>query len=451
MNSRPILAARLPRRRMLMLAGALSGAALLRRSPVRLAAAQTAPVQRVTLPNGLLVIVEERRTADTVAVQLTARTGARDDGALPGLNLLTSSLMLSGTARRPSNADLLRAAAAVGGTLGGSGQTEVAIFASTMPYQEADLGFDLLADLVTEPLLDPGALDRQQALTLQQIAQRRTNPDALVSDLFQAAMFNGHPAGMPVIGTEASVQAIGPADVAAQHARVWGAANTVLTVVGRISPAEALAKAEQYFGGLPAGTRTERVGVAQPPTPAGETVTGVAGQQQAVFRLGYTVPGLDERTDRYALTVLNAITGGASGRFFDQIRNERGLAYVANSAYLTYSDAGAWFATAGVDPVNVGAALTVVRDEVRRLRESEPDADTMRDRIGLLTGQRILAAEGNAARASQLAAEEILGTDPTETFVERVQAVTAADVQRVAARYLDPDGGLLVLVGPRVE
>jgi zinc protease len=298
------------------------------------------------------------------------------------------------------------------------------------------------------PRLGPRGLAPQKAFQLQQLAQRRANPDALVADLFQAGIFRGHPASTPIVGTEAGIQAIDQDDVRAHQAAVWSAANLVLTVVGRITPAAALAKAEQYFGGFPSGVSHERVAGEPPPTRT-DVITGIAGQQQSVFRLGYTAPGLQGRDDRYALTVLNAITGGASGRFFNEVRNQRGLAYVASSSYTTLSDAGAWFATAGVDPANVAAAVTVVRDQIRRLREELVDAGEVADRIGLLTGQRILASEGNAARAGQLATEEILGADPTEVFVERVRAVTAADVQRVAARYLDPDGGLLVLVGPR--
>jgi zinc protease len=172
-----------------------------------------------------------------------------------------------------------------------------------------------------------------------------------------------------------------------------------------------------------------------------------AGQAQAQFRLGFAAPSL-QSDDRYPMTVLDAVMGGQSGRLFNAVRNERGLAYVAGSAYLTYTDAGSWFALAGVEPGNLEAALEVVEDEVQRLRD-EPISDReVSDRIGLLVGQRILQGEGNGARAGQLAREEVIGEDSTDQFVARVRQVTAADIQRVAQQYLDIDRSVLVVVAP---
>jgi predicted Zn-dependent peptidase len=410
------------------------------------AATAAAPVREV-LANGLTVIAEERRTADTVALELTARAGARDDGDLPGVNLLTSRVMFQGTSRRPSETELQRAAAQVGGTLSRGTGLELSSFTSRMPAREVSLGFDLLAGLVLEPLLDEGALARQKQITLQDLGRSRSEPGSLLSDLFQEAIFPGHPVGRRIIGTEQGIESLTREDLLDARQRFWSAANLVLTVIGRIGVREAIARAQQYFGDLPSGSANERRPASLPPLASAQTVRGEAGQQQAQFRLGFQAAGLLE-ADRYPLVVLNALMAGASGRLFKELRTERGLAYSAGAGYVAYTDAGAWFTAAGVDPQNVDTALEVVRAEVGRLRDEPPDAGEVASKISQIAGQQILADEGNAARASRLASQEILGTEPTEEFVRRIRQVIPADVQRVAQTYLDPDRALLVVVGP---
>jgi predicted Zn-dependent peptidase len=261
-------------------------------------------------------------------------------------------------------------------------------------------------------------------------------------------MFAGHPLGSPIIGTPESLGAIDRQSLLAQRDRLWGGANLVLTVVGRIHPDRALELATNYFEGQPAGAPNERLDPPAVGPQHPQTITGQAGQQQAQFRLGFSAPGALHE-DRYAMTVLNAILGGGDGRLFEELRSNRGVAYAAGSSYQPYSDAGAWYAAAGVDPANLDAAVAVTRAELERLRAEVPPEDEVARRVSQIAGREILASETNAARASQLAGRELLGTEPAEEFVRRVRDVTPEDVQRVANTYLDLDRSLLVSVAPR--
>ncbi|MFN8559247.1 MAG: pitrilysin family protein [Dehalococcoidia bacterium] len=393
------------------------------------------------------MIAEERRSADTVAFQLTARSGVRDDDGAPGITALTSRMLGQGTVRRPSESDLLRAAAAVGGSLSRGFDVETCQVTSVMPSREADLGFDLLSDIVTNSLFDPDTLERQRGILLQDLARRRADPGSLIDDLYRDAIYGGHPAGRPFFGTPESAQGHGREQVRDQYERHWGAANLVLTVVGRISVEQTLEKARQYFGGLRPGTRNQRVAVPPPPLTSTRTVRGAAGRQQVTFRLGYQAPPLTS-DDRYPMIVLNFIMTGSSGRLFEEVRNQRGLAYVAGSAYSAVTDAGTWFATAGVDPENLDAALAVVRDEIARLRDDLTPAEEHARAISQIAGGQIPADETNAARAGRLSSQEVLGTPTTEELVRRIRLVTPADVQRVARTYFDPARSLLAVVEP---
>jgi zinc protease len=185
---------------------------------------------------------------------------------------------------------------------------------------------------------------------------------------------------------------------------------------------------------------------AGPPAPARSARADV-GQQQVQFRLGVPAPGL-LAPDRYAMVVLNGLTSTPSGRLFRALRSERGLAYSAGSGATTLADAGAWFASAGVDPQNLAPALEAVRAELLTLRAAPPPAEEVADVARRIAGAQALADEGNAARGARLASQELLGTESTEEFVRRVRQVTPEDVLRVARLYLDPERATLVVVGP---
>lgn len=404
-------------------------------------------ILRDTLPNGLRVVVDERRSADTVACLLTARAGSREDGDAPGSSLLTSRGMFQGTSRRPSETELQRAMALVGGTLSRGTTVELSWLSAVVPAHELDIAFDLLSDIATNPLFSPSAVDRQKEIALQELAQRRASPSLLVDDLFQSAVFVGHPASTPVLGTPESVEAMTRDSLLEARERRWGAANLILTIVGRVRASDAVAAARRHFAALPTGAAIPRAAVRPEPIDSPRTVRGEAGQQQMDFRLGFSAAGLLDQ-DRYPLTVLNAMMTGSGGRLFRSLRSERGLAYVAGSGYTAYTDAGAWFATAGVDPESLEIALDLVREEIQALRADAPEADEVARRQSQIAGRQILADETNSARVSRLASQEALGTESTEEYVRRIRQVTPGDVLRVARTYLDPDRSVLVVVGP---
>ena len=411
----------------------------------RSAAAPSAEVARDVLPNGLVVLVEERRTADTVALQLAARAGTRDDDGLPGIEAITTRMLAQGTPRRPSESDVQRTVAQVGGTFTYGTGAELTSFASNLPSDAASLGLNLLADLVTNPLLSESALAGQKQITLQNLAQRRADPSTVLADLFRAEMFAGHPISTPPLGTPQSVQAITGEAVRAAWLRSWGATNLALAVVGRIKTANALAMARDYFSALPAGVPMQRPPAQPRPITSPRVVFAEAGQQQAQFRLGMAAPPV-ATPDYYPLVVLNAIL---SGELFAELRTVRGLAYVAGSAYQAYTDAGAWYAAAGVDPENLPSALAVTQAVIEDTREAPPGAQTLAGASRYFTGRQALAEESNAARASLRVSQELLGTNSLEEFVRRIREVTPDDMFRVAQTYLDLDHSLLAVVGPQ--
>jgi predicted Zn-dependent peptidase len=434
---------RLSRRAFLGLAGVTAATFLT--SPRWAGAAATSVVSR-TLPNGLLVIVQERPSAGTVALQHTALAGVRDDGAHPGSTVLTSRMLLQGTPRYPSEIELKRAATLAGGDLGRGTTSEYSNISCVLPATAAELGFDLLSDAVINPLFDPSAFDGQQHVAMQDLAQRSTTPAVLIGDLFQQTLFGGQPLGFSPFGTTDDIAALTLDIIRQTQQRLWGGANSVLTVVGTIRAEDAFSFAGSYFAGLDAGAANVRQPTqAQPPATA-QIVQANAGHQ-AQFRVGFVAPALPD-ADRYPIAVLTGMMSGFSGRLLRELRTKLGIAYTPSASYAPYSDAGAWFASVAVDPPNLDQALDVTRSAIQAFRDVQADSSEVSNAIEAIAGTQILAGESNASVAGQLAVQQALGDVSVEEYVRRIRLVTPADVQRVATTYFDLNHSLTAIVGP---
>ena len=408
-----------------------------------------APPTRV-LSNGLTVVVEQRPSADTVAMVIGARVGSREDTDRPGTNAFTARTMFQGTARWPSATALQRAAALAGGTIDQSASAEMSAFASVMPSQRAELGFQLLGSVVSEPLFEPAAIQRQKLLAAQELDQRTGSPGAILADLFGSRMFDGHPLGMPGLGTPESLAALGPGNLTDHYSRYWVGANLTLAVAGRIAASEAMDMAQRYFGDIPAGLPNRR---ASQRAGGPRTVTTVRHRmegEQVGFRLGFLGPSRLE-PDVYPLLVLSTMMNGFSGRLLPALRSERGLVYDAAASYLGYTDTGCWFVAGSVDPANLAEALAVVWDEIDRARRLEASPEEVARRVSQMAGEQVLADETNIAHAGRSVRQAILGIESAADLLRRIRGVTGSDVRRVAEAYLDPGRSLLVLVGPTPE
>jgi len=435
---------RLTRRRLIALAGAGAAAAVLPSDRPIVLGAGPAPT-RVVLPNGLTAIVLERPTADNVALRLVARVGTRDDGAEGGIALLAGRMMFQGTPTRPSETAIQRAIAAVGGTITRGADLESSIISCVVPAVELDLALDVVSDVVRRPLLDATVFARQQQVAIQDLAARATQPATRLGDLYQATAFAGHPLASLPLGTADTLRSLTADAIRRHHAREYAAANLVLAVVGRVHTAELMTKIERSFGGQSAGARHERRPVPVPPLRAAN-VRSPSGEQQATFRLGFRAPALSD-PDRPAFTVLNATTSSATGLLFKELRTARGLAYSAGSDFQPFTDAGGYFAGAGVDPDKVDLAVGITKTQLSSLRDRTFDRSYIEAVAQTAAYREVLATETNAAQAERLTRPDVLGPPPADAVIEAMRRVSPDDVQRVARTYLDMDSAVLVVVG----
>ena len=436
---------------------AMSAPAPLDRShPPKLSAAPTPKLPKLhslTLPNGLVLDVVELHKAPVIDVTVVVRAGAsRDPDDLPGLATFTANMLDEGAGKRTA-LEIAEEIDYLGAELTTNAGPEVAQVNLHAPKSVAAEALDVLADVVLRPSLPDSEISRQRELRMTGLLQLRDQPTAIAPLAFNAVLFGGaHPYGRPANGTDSSTAKLDAARVAAFYARYYRPGNTRLLVVGDVTLAEARRLVESRFGGWAAG-EVPALPSPPPPAPAARAfyVVDKPGAAQSVIRIGNV--GVPRATpDYYAIQVMNTLLGGSfTSRLNQNLRETHGYTYGASSGFEMRRLAGPFRAGASVGTAVTDSAVTQFLLELRRIREAAvPETEVAKTRQLLSLG--LPGDFETSADVAQRFTDVLVNDLPADTwgrYVAGVNAVTAADVQRVARQYIDPEHFVMVVVGDR--
>jgi predicted Zn-dependent peptidase len=409
---------------------------------------QQAPTEDITetrLANGIRIVTERMPEARSVSLGVWVAVGGRDEPAeLAGASHFLEHLVFKGTSTRSAR-QIAEAVDAVGGEMNAFTNREHTAYYTRLPADRADLGFDLLGDVLTDPAFRPPEVEAERHVILEEILMNLDVPEDHVHTLLAEALFPGHPLGREVLGTRATVEAASRDEIADFFAHWYRPRNLVVVAAGHIEHDRVVEALGASLGGLEGGERPvrDRPEVAVEPRTVLDDPT-----EQAHVALGWrAVDHFDD--DRYPLMVANQILGGGmSSRLFQQVREERGLCYSVYSWASTYQDAGCAGIYAGTAPSRVGELLSVIDDEVAKLVASGVTEAEMAVAKGCIEGSMVLGLEDSGSRMARLG-RSLMARDEIVTVAEqldRVQAVTADDVAAVASRVFGGDRSL-ALVG----
>jgi predicted Zn-dependent peptidase len=400
--------------------------------------AATADMTRERLDNGLTVLVRENPVAPVVAVSLMVETGTWwETPTNNGISNFVHAVMVRGTTKR-SGSQLAEAIAALGGKISASGEvdySEIRASALSRFWREL-LGFT--AELALTPKLAPGELDGERDWIIGRIQKRRDSAPSRAFDEFFTTLYGPHPYSLQVLGTPESLRRIDHTALVEWYRRSYRPERMTLTMSGQVSAVQVLAEARRLFAELPrsgASTETPR------PTPANPGTRRVIEQaaQQAQILVGGLAPSLSH-PDHAPVKVLSTILGGGmAGRLFVELRDKRGLAYTATSYYDPVRDPGALILYLGTAPENATKAEEELRREIERIRTGPVSDDELRRAKGYLLGRYTMDRRTNERQAWYLAFYEQVGVgeDYPDRYRTAVEAVTPADVRRVANQYLE--------------
>ena len=405
--------------------------------------------QREVLPSGMVLLVSEKHAVPIVTATMMIQAGALlDPPDKPGVASLTADLLTQGTTTRTAS-QISEAIEFVGGSLSVEAGQNVTTVSLSVLSQDLDIGLDLLADILLHPTFAPAEVRRKVQEVLAGIKRKHEDPGAVSAEAFAELVFGKHPYGRPVEGTEASVPTITREDVVRFHDLYYRPNRTILAVVGDVSLLDLRQRLEARLGAWQAG------GSAVQPPPAPSPLPGpvVRAIQRDVTQANIALGHLGVRRDNpdyYAILVMNYLLGGGgfNSRLVAKIRDEKGWAYDVGSAFIPDKYAGTFTVTLQTRNESAQEAIEAVLAEMRRIREQTVTDAELDDAKAYLTGSFPLRLDTSGKIARLLASIEhfALGLDYTDRYPGLINAVTAADVQRVAQRYLDPERYALAVV-----
>ena len=408
--------------------------------------------QEADLPNGVHVMVLEDRRAPQVTVQVSMRGagGFYDPADHVGLAQFTAANIREGTATK-STAEIAEQLDRLSATLNATAAmaSEDATLSASALTEHVDAVLDLMADVLLNPTFPEPEFARYKTQTRAQLMQQRTNPGFLAQERFSIVVAGDHPDGR-IAPTPAILDKTTRNDLVAFHRARYVPDYAVLAIAGDISMADAMKKVQARFGqwkksGAPVPTVTDPATLQKPgiflvERPNSVQTSLIVGVQ-AIRR---TDP------DYFALAVLNKVIGGGpTGRLFRHLREEKGYTYGAGSFIAAPRFRGTWGASTDVRTEVTEPALTDLLDELRQAREvpipAKEFADSKRSMIAAfaLTLESPQALLNNSITRYRFN----LPVDYWDKYPERVNAITTADAQAIAKKYLDPSRLQIVAVG----
>ena len=406
-----------------------------------------------TLSNGARLVVAPKRDLPLVNVSVTFDGGAYqfEPADRTGLASMTAQLLPEGTTTK-SGEQLSEAMQLLGTSIGASIAGERGTIGFEALGDRLAPALALMADMMLHPTFPAEALERLRARTLVQLVQAKDQPTAIASNVFSRTLYGAHPYGR--VTTETTVKAITRDDVVAFHRAYFQPARATITVTGDVDPAAVKAEVERALAAGPAGGTAATFDYPALPTPAARTIYRVDKPKaaQSSFAIGMPGPARDT-PDYYALQVLNNILGGSfQSRLNSNIRETKGWSYGVSSNFAYGKGPGAFRTGGGIVTAKTDSALLEFMSELRGVQGGRPftEAEITEAKEALV--QRLPQSFASVgALASSLTTLYTFGLpmDYYQSYAANVNAVTLADLDRVAKRYVDLDRLAIVIVGDR--
>jgi predicted Zn-dependent peptidase len=394
-----------------------------------------ASMMRLTLlDNGLRVASRSMPGAETAAVSLHAETGSRYESAtLNGLAHLYEHMVFKGAGGR-SACEISEAIEDVGGDLNAATDRDATVFTATVLPEFVPLGVELIADMIRRPHFAEAELEREKDVVLQELGEARDTPSDIIFDDLHTAAFADQALGRPVLGEEASIEAIAVDDLHGWRTGQYRAGSLSLVAAGKVDHDALVALAETWFGDLDEGLAPEP----EAGRFTGGNRVGRSQGDQAHLALGFAAPAVLDAEAYAARLFADIAGGGASSRLFQQLREERGLAYSVWASFQPWSDSGLVSVYAATARSQSAAAAQLVEQVLAETAAGASERELKRvktqAKASLLMWLESPWGQANYL-ARQLATHGRL-VEPAE-IVAKIDIVTLDEVRAAGARMLE--------------
>ena len=408
--------------------------------------------QEATLKNGLQVVLLESHKVPTFNMQMVVLSGGLSDKPdYRGLASSTAALLREGTTKRSSK-DIAEQVDALGATLtANSGMSTLTTNVSTNGLIEnLDQTLALFADVIRNPSFPQAEVDKYKTRTLTQLQVQRSIPQFLAQEQFQRAIYGtNHPASLISVPAE-SIKKLTSKDLADFHSTYYRPNNAILAIVGDVTMKDIMPKLEKAFGDWQTAD-VPALSIPPAPAPAESRIYLIdrPGSVQTVLQLGTL--GIERTSPDYFAVLLadRVLGGGPSGRLFLNLREDKGYTYGAYSFFSGFKFKGTWGASSEVRTEVTEGAMKEFMYELNRLRDTPVAAEELDNAKRAIVGGFALSLEQPASLLGNIITQKLynLPADYWDTYPQKVDAISAADVQMVAKKYLDLGHLQVIAVG----
>jgi len=404
-------------------------------------------VRREVLPNGLTVLTEHMPHLRSVSIGIWVKTGSRDEEREHnGISHFLEHMVFKGTTSRTAE-DIARQIDSIGGNMDAFTAKECVCFNVKVLDEHVPIAFDVLSDLVLNPIFNPKDIARERGVILEEIKMDEDNPDYLVHEIFTQNFWKDHPLGLPILGTKETVRHFEQPLLQEAYRKRFTPGNLIISAAGNVDHAQFAEMVQKRFHGLKA-VKNGFHGPA-PQITARIVTRNKKALEQVQICVG--VPSYHiSHERRYVSYVLNTLLGGGmSSRLFQNIRERQGLAYAIYSDLNPYRDTGCLSVYAGTGQESAANVVQSIVSEFRALKTDAVSADELRRAKDQLKGSLMLSLESTTARMSNLARQEMyfdrfLGLDE---IIERIEAVTAEDLRDYAQESFQTESIAVTVLG----
>lgn len=404
----------------------------------------------MTASNGLRLLVEELPYTRSASIGCYVGVGARHEPPrLSGVAHLIEHMCFKGTRNLPNPKTLSQLIEGVGGMLDAATAYESTVYSCKVADMHVDRALHVLTEMIRYPLFTARDLEKERRVIIEEISGTQDVPSDWVHDVLKASMWGDQPIGRDIAGSAASISAISRDDLVAFWRQYYGQDTIVISVAGNVHTAHIVEAIDAAFHGAEMADPRPAIPTA-PPQPGPRLTLHVRDAEQGNFCLGFPSISYND-PDRRALQVLDTALGaGMSSRLFQELREERGIAYDVGSYHSEIADAGMWVIYGGVETESIHEGVAVALNMVRDVLDNgitEEELDLVKEQI---KGGMLLALEDSAAIAARNGAHQLRygRVIPVEQIMAEIEAVAYADVLRAARRVIRSGALHLAVIGP---
>jgi predicted Zn-dependent peptidase len=408
-----------------------------------------AAYERQTLENGLRVLTAPMPEAQSVSCFVMLAAGSRyETRDTNGIAHFAEHMFFKGTERRPTARQLAGEVDAIGGEFNAFTSKEYTGYFVKCAAEHRDVALDVLVDMLRNSKFDSSEIEREKGVIIEEMNMYFDTPRDFIDGVYEQLVYGDHPLGWDIIGRKETVQAA-TRESFLDYIGHWYKPSRMVVGVGGRTGEGLLERIGELLGGLEDGPTGAPAPA--PPLPDGPRVhVHTKASDQAHIILGVrSRPIVDP--DRYVLMVLSTVLGGGmSSRLFTEVRERRGLAYYVFATNHSYTDTGSLYAQAGVDIERIDEAISTVHAELKKIAAEAVPTDELRKAKNFAKGRFVLQIESPHGLIMFGLRREVLegSANEPEEVLAGLEAVTAADVQRVAQELIDDQALRLAVIGP---